>query len=129
MTPLPSSRAARLEYLLAVVAVAVCTTVDWVVADRFDLASLVMVYLAGVLVVAYRSGRGPSVAAAIGSVAAFDWFFLPPRFTFAVANAQHLVTFGVMLAVALIIGDLTARVKREAERTVRLGEETRRAES
>ena len=49
--------------------------------------------------VALRYGRGPAVARGVGQVAAFDFFFVPPRFSFAVSDVQYLVTFGVMLAV------------------------------
>ncbi len=59
-----------------------------------------MVYLLGVTLSALRFGRGPSVLTAILNVAAFDFFFVPPRFTFAVGDVQYLVTFLVMLLVA-----------------------------
>ena len=52
--------------------------------------------------------------AAFVSVAAFDFFFVPPRFSFAVSDAQYLLTFAVMLAVALIIGQLTAGLRYQA---------------
>ena len=42
------------------------------------------------------------------TVLAFDFFFVPPRFTFAVCDVQYLVTFAVMLIVGLVIGQLTA---------------------
>ncbi len=46
-------------------------------------------------------GRGPAVLAAIVNVLAFDFFFVPPHFTFAVADAQYIFTFFVMLIVGL----------------------------
>jgi two-component system sensor histidine kinase KdpD len=45
------------------------------------------------------------------SVAAFDFFFVPPRFSFAVTDVQYLVTFAVMLGVGLLIGQLTANLR------------------
>mgnify|MGYP006160331479 CR=1 FL=1 len=45
----------------------------------------------------------------------FDFFFVPPRFTFAVSDVQYLVTFAVMLVVALVVGQLTAGLKQQAE--------------
>ena len=47
-----------------------------------------------------RYGRGPAVLAAFLSVAAFDFFYVPPRFSFAVSDVQYLLTFAVMLVVA-----------------------------
>ena len=70
-----------------------------------------MVYLLGVAFVATRYGRGPSALAAVLSVAAFDFFFVPPHLTFAVSDTQYLVTFAVMLVVSLLISTLAARVR------------------
>jgi two-component system sensor histidine kinase KdpD len=67
-----------------------------------------------VVLVASQWGRGPAVFAAVVNVLAFDFFFVPPRFSFAVSDVQYLLTFGVMLAVGLIIGQLTAGVRFQA---------------
>jgi two-component system sensor histidine kinase KdpD len=77
----------------------------------FELTNLVMVYLLGATVAALKLGRGPASAAAVANVLAFDFFFVPPRYSFAVADFQYVVTFGVMLAVALIIANLVASVR------------------
>jgi two-component system sensor histidine kinase KdpD len=74
-----------------------------------------MLFLLAVLIVAMRLGRGPAVASSFLAVAAFDFFFVPPRFSFAVSDAQYLMTFAVMLIVALITGQLTARYKQHAD--------------
>ena len=63
----------------------------------FELTNLVMVYLLGAPSRGCGCGRGPRSLAAVASVAAFDFFFVPPRFTFAVSDVQYLVTFAVML--------------------------------
>jgi two-component system sensor histidine kinase KdpD len=73
-----------------------------------------MLFLLAVVVVAVWLGRGPAVMASFVSVALFDFFFVPPRFSFTVDDPQYLLTFAVMLAVALIIGQLTAGLKRQA---------------
>ena len=78
----------------------------WGMSGRFELSNIVMVYLLGVVVVAVRYGRGPSVLASVLGVAAFDFFFVPPYFTFAVSDTQYVVTFGVMLVVGLVISKL-----------------------
>ena len=77
----------------------------------FALSNLVMVYLLGATIAALRLGRGPASAAAVANTLAFDFFFVPPRFSFAVTDFQYVVTFGVMLAVALIIATLVANVR------------------
>lgn len=80
----------------------------------FDLANIAMLFLLVVLLVAVRFGRGPSVLATCVSVACFDFFFVPPRFTFAISDLQYTITFAVMLAVGLITGHLTAGLRFQA---------------
>ena len=80
----------------------------------FELANIVMVFLLAVVLVAVRYGRGPAVLAAFLSVGAFDFFFVPPRFSFAVSDVQYLLTFVVMLVVALVIGQMTAGLTYQA---------------
>jgi two-component system sensor histidine kinase KdpD len=79
-----------------------------------DLANIAMLFLLVVVLVAVRFGRGPSVLATCVSVACFDFFFVPPRFTLAVADFQYGVTFAVMLVVGLITGHLTAGLRYQA---------------
>ncbi len=95
--------------------VALCSLVAWLLFPAFGTANLIMLYLLGVTVVAARNGRGPSVLASILSVAAFDFLFVPPYWTFAVSDVQYLLTFGVMLVVGLLISGLTARTRQQAE--------------
>ena len=99
----------------ATLLVAVATGIAWLMMPYFGLANLIMVYLLGVLIGATRFGRGPSLLASLLSVAAFDFFFVPPVFTFSVSDTQYLVTFAVMLVVALVISDLATRIRTQAE--------------
>src|SRR5262249_53425082 len=77
--------------------------------------NLVMVYLMGVMWTAVSLGRGPAVLASILSVATFDFFFVPPKLTFAVADTQYLVTFAVMLMAAILIATLAARLRAQVQ--------------
>ena len=90
------------RYAWAVVTTAACTAVAFVLYPRFELSNLVMVYLLGVTLSGLRFGRGPSVLVSLLNVAAFDFFFVPPRYTFAISDGQYFVTFAVMLIIALV---------------------------
>ncbi len=103
------------SYGLGVVGVALSTALAWLMFPYFSVANLILVYLMGVVLVAIRYGRGPSVLASILSVAAFDFFFVPPYLTFAVSDIQYLLTFAVMLVVALTISGLAVRTKQQAD--------------
>lgn len=79
----------------------------------FPLPDLVVLYLLAVMLAAIRYGRGPSVAAAALSVATYDFFFVPPYYTFAVADARYVLTFCMMFGVGLVVSELTARIRRQ----------------
>jgi two-component system sensor histidine kinase KdpD len=101
-------------YAAAIAVVALCTAVAWAMFPYVGLSNLIMVYLLGTVAVATRSSRGPTVLASVLSVATFDFFFVPPYFSFAVHDTQYLITFGVMLVVALVISGLTVRTRTQA---------------
>lgn len=102
----------RREYAFALTVVAVCGLLSWSahVAGLAD-ANVVMILLAGVVLVAAKLGRWPAIAAAVVSVLVFDFFFVPPRLTFAVSDTEYLITFGVMLGIGLLISELTSRLQ------------------
>jgi two-component system sensor histidine kinase KdpD len=99
----------------AVVVVALATAVASVMVPFFALSNVIMAYLLGVIFVATRRGRGPSLLASVLSVAAFDFFFVPPHLTFEVSDTEYLITFAVMLVVALVVSGLTIRLRTQAE--------------
>lgn len=111
-TTAPAGRVAPYAGAAALcVAVAVLATP---LRHTLELSNIVMLFLLAVVGAAYRWGRGPAVLAAVLSVALFDFFFVPPRLTFAVSDVQYLVTFAVMLIVGLTIGQAMAAVRYQA---------------
>ncbi len=94
----------------AALAVAAATGVGLLIAKRFDISEIVMVYLLAILSVGLRFGRSASLAASILSVIALDLVFIPPAMSFAVDDFKHFGTFAVMLIVGYIIGNLVERV-------------------
>lgn len=77
-------------------------------------ANILMLFLLSVVLVAVRYGRGPAVLASFLTVGAFDFFFVPPRFSFAVSDVEYLLTFAIMGVVALVIGQMTAGLTYQA---------------
>ncbi len=102
-------------YAAAVAACALTALLATPMLGLLELTNIVMIFLLAVVGVGWVYGRGPAVAAAFLGVGLFDFFFVSPRFSFAVSDVQYLVTFGVMLVVALVIGQLTAGLKVQAE--------------
>jgi two-component system sensor histidine kinase KdpD len=120
---LAPSRAGKAAYALTAAGVAATTLVATPLVGFIDLANIVMLFLMLVFFIAVKLGRGPALLAAILAVAAFDFFFVPPRLSFAVSDVQYLITFAVMLAVAVTTGQLTAGLRFQV--TVAEGRERR----
>lgn len=117
--PVPATRwtfnqESALHYGVAAAVCALTTLLAYPMFPALDRTNVAMLYLAGVLPVALLFGRGPAVFAAVLNVIAFDVFFVAPQFSLAVADAQYLVTFMVMLAVGLLTANLTAGLRFQA---------------
>lgn len=112
-------RAAWSGYAWAIAGVLACTLAGLGMEARFDLVNIAMVYLLAVVVVAARFARGPAIAAALLSVLAFDLVFVPPRGRFTVDDVQYVLTFAIMVAVALLISHLVEHARREAAQRAR----------
>ena len=102
-------------YLAAALACGFTAMITAPLAEVLELSNIVMLFLLTVVGVALNFGRGPAVLAAFLGVGFFDFYFVEPRFSFAVQDAQYLLTFAVMLVVALVIGQLTAGLKVQAQ--------------
>lgn len=110
----------RVAYLVAALTVAVATALGIVTTPYTSHADQAMAYLLAVLVAAL-GGRGAGLTAAVLSAACFDFFFVEPVHTFAVADRSFLITFAVMLATGIAIGSLVTRM-RIVEKEVRTEE-------
>ena len=104
----------RLRYLWAALACVAVTLLSIPLAEHFDRSNIVAIFILTVVLVAVRFGRGAAALAAVLSVCSFDFFFVPPRFSFAVSDVQYILTFIIMLAVGLITGQLTAGLRFQA---------------
>lgn len=91
----------------------VCTLIAYAMYEQFELANLIMVYMLGSVIAGLRFGRGPAVLSAFVNVLVYDYCFVPPRFAFAVSDAQYVLTFVIMVIVTLVIANLMASVRQQ----------------
>jgi two-component system, OmpR family, sensor histidine kinase KdpD len=105
----------RMRYLWTLFSCAFATLLLLVMARNFDLANVAMLYMLTVLVAGVQWGRGPAILAAVLNVVAFDFFFVPPRYSLVPADIQHYLTFAVMLAVGVTIGQLSGGIRFQAQ--------------
>jgi two-component system, OmpR family, sensor histidine kinase KdpD len=116
--PAADSAFAISQYAAGLGITALCTAVAFPLYPRFDSVNIVMVYLLGTTLAGLRLGRMPSALTAVANVATFDFFFVPPRYSFYISEVQYIFTFGVMLGVALVISQLVVSVRSQTEAAV-----------
>jgi two-component system sensor histidine kinase KdpD len=106
------------RYFQSGLLVAIATLLGLPLRSYIEPTNLVMLYLVAVVVAAIYLGKFPAVLASFLSVVAFDFIFVPPHYTFDVADAEYLLTFVALLAVGLVISALAAQA-REQEKAAR----------
>jgi two-component system sensor histidine kinase KdpD len=104
-----------LGYGWAVMVTVISAGIAYLMAGRLELANLVMVFLLGVVFIATRFGRGPSVLASLLGVGALDLLFVQPFYSFSVADSQYLITLITMLVVGVVISNLMVNVHSQAK--------------
>src|SRR5262245_25947088 len=106
-------RVALSDYGSAVLYLMVATLICFAMYPYFHLSNLIMVYLLGVTLTATECGRGPAILSSLLSVLAFDFFFVPPRYSFNVDEVEYIVTFVVMCLVGVVISHLAAGMRQQ----------------
>lgn len=114
-TPIDERLTPAGHYLRMLAVMSIVAAVGFAARSYFNTTDLAMLVLMGVVFVASRHGRGPAVAASILGIALYDFLFVPPYYTFDVADKSYFLTFGVMLLVALSLSRLTATIVEQAE--------------
>jgi two-component system sensor histidine kinase KdpD len=103
------------DYGCALAITGVCTALLFPFYPKLDSVNIIMLYLLATTVGALRLGRGPSALLAVANMLAFDFYFVPPIFSFDVDDEKYFFTMAVMLFVALVIANLMINVSRHRE--------------
>lgn len=114
-----SNTHSTLGYVWALMYCLVATCVSLLLFPALHQTNIVMLFLLAVVGVAVRHGRGAAALASVISVGLFDFFFVQPLASFAVSDVQYLLTFSVLLGVGLLIGQLTAGLRLQAQISVK----------
>lgn len=107
----PPDLAPPKQYLVVVVGVAALTGACWLLTPWTGYGAISLIYLLGVLLAATILSRGPVLLVAMLSALAWNFLFIPPRFTFHIDKVEDALTFVVYFIIALTVGSLTARLK------------------
>jgi two-component system, OmpR family, sensor histidine kinase KdpD len=99
------------QYLTAVAGVAALTVACWLLTPLTGYSAISLIYLLGVLLAGMVLSRGPVLLVATLSALCWNFLFIPPRFTFHIADLEDALTFATYFIVALTVGSLTAQLK------------------
>jgi two-component system sensor histidine kinase KdpD len=116
--PAAPSRPERLPlwaaYGLALGLVALATIAAVVVNQAATIPNLSLVFVLPVVIAAVTVGRGPALAAAVAGVVAYNYFLIPPLYTFRVDEAANLWALFLLLVAASIVSAVAAQARRRA---------------
>jgi two-component system sensor histidine kinase KdpD len=112
---MPAASRSWSQYLLAAAVVAVTGLVNLGLTVVAGPRVPGLVFLLVVVMLALFVGRGPVLLAGALSALAWNFFFLPPRFTFVIDRAEDAILFGTYFVVALVLGQLVARIRAQGE--------------
>ena len=112
------------NYLFALAVLTLATLMGLPFRGRVDPDNLTMIYLTAIVIIAARSGIAPSIISSFISVAAFNFFYTEPIYTFSFIDPSYYYTFSVMLLTSLIVGSLAAKLSLQARQARKREEET-----
>lgn len=102
-------------YVWAATMISVMTAIGLIVRDSISTTDIAMLYILGIAMVGSRTRYRPAMFASVMAIAAFDLCFVPPFYTFAVGDASYVLTFLMMLVVAVLVSRLTSTLRAQAE--------------
>jgi K+-sensing histidine kinase KdpD len=89
----------------------ICTLINWPLQNVLGEASILMIYLLGVFLVANHFGRGASMLASLLSAPLFAFYFARPIFSVAISDLENIVGLGVMIVVANLTSNLQDKAR------------------
>ncbi|MFG1350046.1 DUF4118 domain-containing protein [Xanthobacter autotrophicus] len=112
--PQAAGRRDARPYLESLVIVTLATLVGFGLQKILALQNIALVFLTAVLVSAVRYGLAPALLGSVAAMLAFNFFFIPPLYTFTITDPENVVALFFFLVVAIIASNLTARVRAQA---------------
>jgi two-component system sensor histidine kinase KdpD len=101
-------------YLVALAAVAVALGVGALIKPQFGVENVDLVFLTAVVGVAVRYGLLPSLFASVVASLCYNFFFLPPIYTFTIADPTNIAAFVFFIIMAVVVSNVAARVRTQA---------------
>ena len=116
--------AARVEpfnprpYLMALLITAIGLGAAALIKPHFGIENVDLVFLTAVVAVAVRYGLWPSLLASVIASLAYNFFFLPPIYTFTITDPTNVVAFFFFMLIAILVSNVAARVRVQADTAI-----------
>src|SRR5207342_3138777 len=105
-------------YVVAIVAVAAALGVGKVIQSRLGIENVDLVFLTAVVGIAVRYGLWPSLLASFVASLCYNFFFLPPVYTFTITDPTNIAAFFFFMLIALLVSNVAARVRSQADTAI-----------
>ncbi|WP_392536527.1 DUF4118 domain-containing protein [Legionella sp. 227] len=112
---LPKPKTPWFYYLLSTSIVTVTTLINYLIYPLVNETSLTLVYLIGMICIALLGRTGPAISGVILSILIYDYVFIPPYYSFLMAQSDYFFTLIMMFIMALFICQLTLVTRRQSE--------------
>jgi two-component system sensor histidine kinase KdpD len=101
-------------YLMALLVIAAGLGVAELIQPAFGIENVDLVFLTAVVSVAVRYGLWPSLVASAAASLAYNFFFLPPVYTFTITDPTNVAAFFFFILIAVVVSNVAARVRSQA---------------
>jgi two-component system sensor histidine kinase KdpD len=105
-------------YLMSLLVVAVGLGAAELIQPRFGIENVDLVFLTAVVVVGVRYGLWPSLFASVIASLCYNFFFLPPVYTFTITDPTNVAAFFFFMLIALLVSNVAARVRIQADTAI-----------
>jgi two-component system sensor histidine kinase KdpD len=105
-------------YLIALLIVAIGLAVAELIRPFFGIENIDLVFLTAVVAVAVRYGLWPSLFASVVASLCYNFFFLPPVYTFTITDPTNVAAFFFFMLIAVLVSNVAARVRIQADSAI-----------
>jgi two-component system sensor histidine kinase KdpD len=104
--------------LMALLIVAIGLGAGELIQPLFGIENVDLVFLTAVVVVAVRYGLWPSLLASVAASLCYNFFFLPPVYTFTITDPTNIAAFFFFMLIAILVSNVAARVRTQADSAI-----------
>ena len=98
-------------YIVALIVIALALGIGKLIQPYFGIENVDLVFITAVVGVAVRYGLWPSLAASIVASLCYNFFFLPPVYTFTITDPTNVAAFFFFIIMAIVVSNVASRAR------------------